>query len=112
MHARFVQLSYSIDSKGEPGVGIPLLLFHDHDELRIAVPDGWERGMAPLHREYLAEMIADWKQLSIEDVKPTLDQLSEFSTGPLKVVASGTETMERLAAMAISIKEGRAHVTP
>ena len=95
---RYVLLGY-ISGQESDGRGAALLLMEDGGELRVYADKRWECGLDVDEREYVRELLKDWREAGAERVGAILDELAELSVGPLRAVESGWADAERLAQM-------------
>ena len=94
---RFVLLRY-ISGKAGHGQGRALLLLmEDGGGLRIYTEKQWESGLDAGEREYLRELMKDWRGAGADRVPGLLDELAELTVGPLRTVESGWADAEKLA---------------
>jgi len=85
----FVYLRFSPRSAAGPESGIPLLVALKDATLEVFIRSGWEDGVAAEDREYLEELMSDWRKLSAGAIPGLLEQLAELSVGPLRAIESG-----------------------
>jgi hypothetical protein len=73
---------------------IALLVLADVSRIEVVIQPGWEANLDPNDREYLTELIADWRSANAADIPALLRQLAELSVGPLRAVESGVTDAE------------------
>jgi hypothetical protein len=93
---RFVLLRY-FSLKAGLGQGTDVLLVAAGDELRIYTEKQWESDLDAGEREYLRELMKDWRGAGADRVGAILDELAELSVGPLRAVESGVADAEKLS---------------
>lgn len=101
---RFVRLSYAPGPGKETPRKILVLVFEQDEKLHVVIRSGWEEGISALDREYLSELMADWKACGAEDITPTLDQLAELSIGALRTISSGALELSQIASLGRQIE--------
>lgn len=103
---RFVRLSYASGPGKETPRKIPVLVFEQDEKLHVVIRSGWEEGISALDREYLSELMADWRCLASGDIAATLDQLAELSIGPLRATSSGVMKPSQIASLSRRVEAG------
>jgi hypothetical protein len=94
LRQRFVLLRYI---SGQAGQAALVLLVEDGGGLKIHTEERWEPGLDADEREYLRELMKDWRGARGDRVAAILDELGELSVGPLRAVESGMADTEKLA---------------
>ncbi len=94
LRRRYVLLRYN---SGQDDHGAALvLLVEEGGELKIYTEEQWEAGLDESGREYLRELMKDWRGARGERVAAILEELAELSIGPLRTVESGVADTGKL----------------
>jgi hypothetical protein len=83
-------LRYAPSSCSTAKSSIQVLVICDGRSLQIHTNRGWEHLLEPIEKEYLSELIAEWKLAAEEQIPDVFASLSELSVGPLIAVQSGS----------------------
>ena len=97
LRQRYVVVRYISGEAGQEQRTELLLLVEDGGTLKIHIKEGWESGFEPAEREYLRELMKDWRDASGDRVDAVLDELAELSVGPLRTVEAGVADAGKLA---------------
>lgn len=65
--------------------------------LKVYAEERWESGLGAGEREYLSELMKDWRGARGERAAAILDELAELSVGPLRRVEAGVADAAQLA---------------
>jgi hypothetical protein len=96
----FVHLRYSPRSSDtDAPTGIPLLVIQNGPALEIVIRPDWHEGLGSEDREYLTELIGDWRRTTAAEIPALLQALGELSMGPLRTLESGATNSERFRAL-------------
>ncbi|MGC8549405.1 MAG: hypothetical protein ACP5M4_06870 [Acidobacteriaceae bacterium] len=94
---RYVLLRYMPGESGRGQRSALVLLTEDGGELKIFAEGRWESGLDAGEREYLRELMKDWRGARGDRVDAVLDELAELSVGPLRMVEAGVADAGTLA---------------
>lgn len=85
----FVHLVYS-PNPDHDGRNIPLLVIRKNERIEVIIRPGWGADLAFATRQYLEDLLVDWRSATPDEIPALLQALSELSTGPLLPVQSGS----------------------
>ena len=71
-----------------PEVSINILVVRSGPALEVSLPANWDAGLSPEDREYVSELINDWRNAQADCVPAILRELSQLAVGPLKTQES------------------------
>jgi hypothetical protein len=85
---RFVMLQFARPSNNMP-VDLLIVDSKDGSPLQVWVHPEWEERVHPQDREYLSELMNEWRKANSAQIPAILDELSKQSYGPLRVIEQG-----------------------
>jgi hypothetical protein len=72
-----------------------LLVQHvDHDGLKLRIAPEWTTLVEDADRDYLTEVLTDWKKRATSDPQGLFNQIATLSVGPLVVRQVGSRLSE------------------
>ncbi|HTW46898.1 MAG TPA: hypothetical protein VMD92_03055 [Acidobacteriaceae bacterium] len=95
---RFALLIFQPRNAGE-NFSFPILILERNNFVEVHVASNWEQKCDSEDREYLAELMEDWKRVPPGETSLLIEQLSELSIGPLLATKSGTSDEAHVSAL-------------
>lgn len=96
---RFVLLRFQPLDPSSGGLSFPILLIAQNDAVQVVVQPEAEQKCAPEDRQYLSELIEDWRRARPSEFPVLFEQLSELSMAPLVAQDFGTADERKAAAL-------------
>jgi hypothetical protein len=80
----YVLLAFNPDSPPE----VRILVARKGTSLEVSLPAGWDATLSAEDREYLSELVSDWRNAKGDSVPVILRELAQLAVGPLRTVES------------------------
>lgn len=90
------------------GTGIPVLVMSGRSSVEVSVRREWEHGLAEAERDYLAELMREWRETEAAEIPELMRELAEISVGPLRTMEWGTADSGRRAALLQRVERDQA----
>lgn len=72
----------------DPDVAIKILVVRNGPSLEVSLPANWQEQLSGGDREYVSELVNDWRSANADSIPLLLRELSQLAVGPLRTIES------------------------